>query len=255
MASANGSSYWLIDCMSSDSGLYTPPSILSLWLLLMVPLWILVLSTTLQRWRRVERFVVSHSDFFTYHSLFFDLLNCSYHILISIANFQHDANIFLIAVVLSFFLCPGLLLLHTFTCIERYIAVVFPVLYLTLRQRRGIWVRNCIVLGIWGVCWLYLGLFFVIPVTDHTIPLWILVSFVTIVISFCCVQVLFALRNPSPGDGQGLSRSRQRAFFTMVIIVSSLWLWLMSGIIPTSIVLPLLFLHRAGKLPKCFQRQ
>lgn len=114
------------------------------------------------------------------------------------------------------------------------------------------------------------------------IPAFFLSVMSTLVISYCSLSVLHALIRPGPGDGgkdkEKVDQTKMRAFHTIMAIMGALLLRtgghllvltvhtssaiqedvrcgvLVSGVwfcLPTSLVLPLLFLQRAGKLLRC----
>ena len=173
----------------------------------------------------------------------------------------------------------GQIWFHVLTCIERYLAVVHPVTFLSLRNERGIRIRNAIVGCVWLFCFAGMTLVFI----DQYILLDFCLLIASLpVISFCSLSVLCVLIRPGPGEqGGGRERadqSKKRAFFYIMTILGVLILKFGCGVVwvivflleregghclmmafnvwvsfPSSLVLPLLFLHRAGKSVCCSQ--
>lgn len=176
------------------------------------------------------------------------------------------------------------LFFHTVTCIERYLAVVHPVTYLGLKNETGSRIRSTVIgftwllLLVWVVSTRFMGDFLNVMVfVSH-------LSFSFIVMFFCCVSVLWALKRPQPGqaacDRKHTDQTKRRAFCTILTIMSTVLLtlvWvLVSNVLyavpllhledkclmaafvpwvslPCNLVLPILYLQRAGKLPQCTQ--
>ncbi|KAJ0039352.1 hypothetical protein NL108_018081 [Boleophthalmus pectinirostris] len=262
-------------CLFSKTSLYILSSYTLVRTLLLVPLHFLVLRTGFQRWRTNRRYTVSHTDFFTYHSVPFELLVYSGYMVWTYAVLKYDYYLLMCAFRMMIFASPGVLSAHILTCLERYVAVVYPVVYLTLRKQQP--ARNLTILGIWLICLLWFILFNYIELQNQYILLFTVVGTAFIIISFCSFEVLRALRNPAPGEGKGVGQSKRRAFCTMLTILSVLVFWLASGIVCSvlekmhvlgselmcslqsstcwfqflsSLVLPLLFLNRAWKTPR-----
>ncbi|XP_034722294.1 uncharacterized protein LOC117941363 [Etheostoma cragini] len=177
---------------------------------------------------------------------------------------------------------PGQILFHVLTCVERYLAVVHPVTYLGLKQSGGVRIRNVSCGCVWLLCVGWSGVLAVFRPFIPVLPFLSLLIFSLLVVSFCSLSVLCVLIRPGPGkvggDRERVDQSKQRAFCTIMAILvvlllmfavslggcalytasilsytgtcvalaSALWLNL-----PSSLVLPLLFLHRAGKLGCC----
>ena len=106
-----------------------------------------------------------------------------------------------------------------------------------------------------------------------------LLMFSLIVMMLCSISVLCVLIRPGPGeqggDRQQVDKSKQRAFYTIltilgVLLIRCTWnlFWLILNLtrvrvncvvmvcgawvnLPCSLLLPLLFLHRAGRLAYC----
>ncbi len=180
------------------------------------------------------------------------------------------------------FVYPGQIFFHVLTCVERYLAVVHPVTYLRLRQSRGVKIRNISTVCVWLFCLVWVV---VVALNAPKIPasqFFCLMVFAIIIVSFCSLSVLFVLIRPGPGEVGGnrehVDQSKQRAFHTITAIMAVLCLWLAASVVvlaldksnimsrsegcflmvsvnwltlPSSLVLPLLFLHRAGKLVCC----
>jgi len=175
---------------------------------------------------------------------------------------------------------PGQTLFHLLTCVERYLAVVHPVIYLRLRQGVGVRIRNISIGCVWCICFISASLQVIILGT--VISDFVLLVFSSIVVCFCSISVLLVLIRPGPGEGGGnrerVDQSKQRAFYTIMAIMAALLLRFLSNLVftslyissvlgdcgekvlmwsliwfavPSSLVLPLLFLQRAGKLPGC----
>lgn len=169
---------------------------------------------------------------------------------------------------------------HILSCVERYLAVVYPIKYLNLRNAKWIKKRNVIT----GCTWLmsFTGGCLVFSKNNHAFLIFASVSaFGLIVVSFLCLSVLSVLTRPGPREEGGarerVEPSKLKAFYTMMAIQGVLFLrfggnmfistmyaskvgtveccvaffvgmWIS---LPSTLLLPVLFLHRAGKLLCC----
>ncbi|KAI9524414.1 hypothetical protein NQZ68_018097 [Dissostichus eleginoides] len=208
--------------------------------LLILPICIFVLYLGFQRWRQWSSTssTTSHSDIFTFHMVLMELVDYSGFTLVILGIHLVNENATSAGFIIMLLPWYGRAYFHVLTCVERYLAVVHPVTYLSLKGQRGVRIRN--------IC---IGL-----------------------------SVLHVLIRPGPGEQGGdrtiVDQSKRRAFYTIVailgvllfrscgnmalvvltvfnegicvMVVSESWFTL-----PSSLVLPLLFLHRAGKLSCC----
>ncbi|KAI9531409.1 hypothetical protein NQZ68_041620 [Dissostichus eleginoides] len=130
-------------CSNTKSFIYIF-SAFSLNIIFLMPLLIFVLYLGYQKSRkpRSSSTATSHSDHFTYHSIFMLLIEYNgtafYFIGMNINSLKMvDVGVALLSVVSC-----GQALFHLLTCVERYLAVVHPVTYLGLRQGGGVRIRN-----------------------------------------------------------------------------------------------------------------
>ncbi|XP_011485517.1 lysophosphatidic acid receptor 6-like [Oryzias latipes] len=277
--------YFFSACHSSVGSIaaYTTYTLINVVLL---PLYVFILSTGVRRWRRqcsaAARETMSHSDFFTYNMAVFEIINVFGSILFTLSNF-HGNEALALAGILLFSVCfPAAAVFHVLTCVDRYLAVVFPIKYMQLSRRHGIWIRNICSVLVWmkSLCWvgtmeLYLPNF---PIALFLSSLAVCIF----VILFCCLSALWVLTRKRPremGRNQGkVDPTKQRAFNMILFILVALILRFLGLIlclgleslisvhseyscvltdssicltVPSSLVLPLLFLHRTGKLSVC----
>ncbi|XP_051800001.1 uncharacterized protein LOC127532411 [Acanthochromis polyacanthus] len=246
--------------------------------LLLLPLCIFIIYHGLQQ-RRLNvstssAATMSHSDSFTYNMVTMEMIGVFGCILMICGVYSDHYNIIIVGFFLSFLIWYGEMFFHLLTCVERYLAVVHPITYLSLRKERGIRIRNISIACVW-----LLSVVMVVLVVSEDATMVVdscLSVFSLTVVSFCSVSVLCVLIGPGPGEQGGdkkrVDQSKLRAFYTIMVILGMLVLrfsWnlvanvnylmekglecvMMSvGVwfnLPSSLVLPLLFLHRAGKL-------
>ncbi|KAK2899518.1 hypothetical protein Q8A73_012647 [Channa argus] len=107
----------LTSCLESRTTIFIFMSLLIIDLLLLLPLLLFVLYLGLQQWRHhcsgSATSPMSHSDFFTYNMAALDLIT-------------------ILGLVFTVLLAKTLF--HVLTCVERYLAVVHPITYLSLRK-------------------------------------------------------------------------------------------------------------------------
>ncbi|XP_035814022.1 uncharacterized protein LOC118471782 [Amphiprion ocellaris] len=267
-------------CKNSTAAFFVTFAYNATRFLLLLPLSIFILYLGYQRWRRQRSFKsTSHSDVFTFHNAALQLIGVLGALLFL---FGHYFDLRVLRNV--GFLCTSTLYLgenyfHILTCVERYLAVIHPVTYMGLRNSRGVWIRNICIAVAWLQTFIWSCAFRLFP-TFPLIPF--LIQFVasSVIITSCSLCVLCALIRPGPGEGgrdrEHVDQSKQRAFYTITAILAVLWLWFVGFTIskavgdspvlnsncalrssgywfslPSSVVLPLLYLHRTGKLP-CF---
>ncbi|XP_043954210.1 uncharacterized protein LOC122820705 [Gambusia affinis] len=239
----------------------------------LLPLIILVFYAA---WQRKRSHAWSHFDYFSCHTTIIEI----FCVIKLIPNFLgvRTNNILAVFVgsVLSSFVWYGETSFQVLTCADHYLAVVQPLTYRSLRNKRGTRIRNVCIGFVWLLCFLRMGLY-VNSKTGFIVDFFLVVISLLITL-FCNLSALRVLIRPGPGEParERPDRSKQKAFYTMVIIlcilavrfVSSL-IWagicvthmmnneclIMAGIIwcnlPSSLVLPLLFLHKRRKFVCC----
>lgn len=277
----------LNSCLKSSAGALIFKSYTLVSIATILPICILILYLGLQRWcRQHSSAVMSHNDVFTYHLVIIELISIFGLILMycgistELEQIMHLGNYFFAMNLV------GQMLLHFLTCMERYMAIVHPITYLSFRKQKWIRIRKLSIGCIWLLCFVLTSVMFV----DSGI--YIPVTFICIetiaIISICAFNlcVLCVLIRPGPGDGGGgrqqVDLSKMRALHTIMAILGVLLLrlWgyivvtamytspplaetqrckiLESGIwlcLPSSFMLPFLFLQRAGKLVCCRNNQ
>lgn len=245
--------------------------------LFLLPVYTLVLYLLVQRWRQRQKgsAATSHSDHFTCHMALIELIGlvgwiflfCANHT--DISQFQGVSE-FLFSVSLN-----GQAIFYLVTCLERYVAVVHPIVYRSLRNAKGVRIRNVTI----GVSWLLtFGLYTCVFIKDVSSYKFITLTWTLMcmaVICFCSFSVLFVLTHPRPGEGDRdkVDKMRLRAFFTITAVLGVLFIKFIGTLIcndlissaqenkvcvilllvwwfclPSSLLQSLLFLLRAGKL-------
>ena len=250
-------------------------------ILVLLPICIFVLYLGLQRCRQrsttsAAASTNSHSDIFTFYMVVFELWHFLGRTLCIYAIYSVNHKIFDVGSYICSITWYGTNSCHALTCVERYLAVVHPVTYLNLKGQRGVRIRNICIGCVWLLC-----IAAIIPVSlkkDLFFFDSILMIFSLMVIAFCSLAVLRELIRPGPGEQGGdrkrVDQSKRRAFYTIVAILGVLLIrfcgnmvWFALSVkkemkcevitsedwvsLPCSLVLPLLFLHRAGKLAFC----
>lgn len=275
--------YMLTSCYDSRTTLLIFTALTNA--VLLIPLVFFVVYFSFQRWRqrpfRSVEAVISHSDFFTYNMAALELINIFSSCLYCFSEYAEGNDIKGVTQSAFCLISPGQTLFHLLTCVERYLAVVHPVTYLGLRQKGGILIRNICSGCVWLLGLLLVCLTKVLSSIFLTITSCCIMVSSLILVSFCSFSVLRVLKHPWPGevkDGrERVDQSKKKAFYTIVAImvtelfrlvgilicavmfdrsvlneincaVGSSMVWLA---VPCGLVLPLLFLQRAGKLPGC----
>ncbi|XP_053715707.1 uncharacterized protein LOC128755761 [Synchiropus splendidus] len=245
--------------------------------LFLLPPSVLILHHAHQHWRQQRSFAsASHSDVFTYHLSVIELLSMLGYLFFICGSSVNLPTLSKFGYFVSSVTVYGELFFHVLTCVERYLAVVHPVIYQGLRNARGVKIRNFSVACVWlAIICSMCGDLGLNPILLMYKSSWYMLVCL-VVILFCSLSVVCALIRPPPGDfskhGEKLNQSRRRALYMMLVILGVLCLsligflfgiflarllsdnfcLLMSGIawlnIPSSLVLPLLYLHRRGRL-------
>ncbi|XP_043954110.1 uncharacterized protein LOC122820613 [Gambusia affinis] len=279
---------FLMHCLRSEPSSIVNTAFILIRISLHLPLCVVILRLGLRRWNQKRSSSsaapMSHSDFFAYLAAIIELIDVLGSILSFIGIHNDDYNIFFSGIILSSFVCFGAMNVNVLTCVERYLAVVHPIAYLKLRSGKGIRIRNLICCCFWLFSIIGIGLLMLTDV--EAIYTLFLLSLSLVTVSFCSFSVLCILIRPGPGEHKHpspyasknkhqIDPSKQRAFLTIVAITLVLllrfaynvvWIAIYLGAdasncmvivcnflfnMPSSLVLPLLFLQRSGKLKCC----
>lgn len=261
-------------CLKSLPGALCISTYIGFSFLFQCPLCIFIIYLGFQRQRSGTP--MSHSDFLSYHIVATELMG----ILGSLALICGTYNDLwsLVGLVIVFIYSLGQIIINILTCAEYYLAAVYPITYRTLRNAKGIRIRN-----ISSICvWLFTFGWTSVMIT-HTRISTIFSTFILlcaiVMVSFFCLSVLCVLIGSGPEKGGGanarVDQTKLKAFYTMMAIMGVMLLTFWGNIsmcamvyipdlgimercigycstfwtcLPSGVFHPLLFLKRAGKL-------
>lgn len=185
-----------------------------------------------------------------------------------------------VGIVLFFLTSAGQMLFHFLTCVDRYLAVIHPITYRTEKKTKVIRIRNVSASVAWALSIATPFFTFVkgpVPVMFLTA----LVIIYFILFLFLSLSVVCALPDKGPRREVGTSERfgpKLRAFYILLVILGVLFVrftghmvlvifvffsflgntgpcaFILSELwfgLPSSIVLPALYLHKAVKVQRC----
>lgn len=279
--SVNSSVTSLFDCMDNTAAVSVLSAFVTSKVLLCSPLAVFVLYLGYQQWRLQHSTKnMSHSDFFTYNMAVLALSNSVSAVFYLFGNYTHYSKMATAALYAFSIYFPGEMSFHCLTSVDRYLAVVHPIVYRRLRHSSGVRIRNISIGCAWLLSLAWIGLKLLYFPGYPIVPFFSSLALALLAVSFCSLSVLCALIRPGPGDvgadERRVDQSKQRAFHTVVAILAVLCFWFIGTIVcfsvqmllsysdscilmmigmwfstPSTPLLPLLFLHRAGKLQLC----
>ena len=260
-------------CESFKNDLVINGLFLFIRLCFLLSLSISILYLGYQQWRQQRSFkTASHSDVITYHVAIMNLIWTLGAVFYFVGLYWDFPPL----VTVGYFFLSSIfyeeILFHVLTCVDRYLAVVHPVTYRGLRNSRGDMIRNIGIFSVWLLSFLFNSAAEYNQVLSLLLFICVLVTSL-VVVSFCSISVLCALTRPGPGEQGRVDQSKQRAFFTVMAILGALSFWLFGFLVssvlkisqlsksvtcliqasfvwfslPSSLVLPLLYLHKNGK--------
>lgn len=243
--------------------------------LFILPLCALIIQYGVRDWQRKRStssaVEMSNIDCFTYHMVTMEMIGLIGLVAMPFGLLTKNHKVLDVGFFFGSFAWHGEMFFNMLTCVERYLAVIHPITYLSLRNRKGVRMRDISI----GCVWLlsFAGMVLGIKDVILTVVDLCLIIFFLVVTCFCSLSVLWALARPGPGQRcEGKDRiggAKLRAFYTIVAILGLLVLRFFSGLVwssvyldersicllravaywlnlPCSLLLPLLFLQRNG---------
>lgn len=266
----------LQSCFTSTVGIVNFSSFLATCCLTDIPLCALVIFISVQRRLLGSGITASHSDHFTYQTIANIFLSFTGMTLTACGVIAGFSLVMFVGLFIFYSTIFTLMFFDTLTCVERYVAVVHPITYRTLKNGKGVRIRNVAIACAWLLSF---SLTMFLTVKSKVLISIIFLSFTAlclVIVFICSLCVLLVLVRPGPGEVGGakhpVDKSKLRAFYTIVIILmallirfgantflssfytsavttadakchlilSQMWMTL-----PGSMVLPLLFVQRA----------
>lgn len=252
----------------------------TLRVILLLPLSTLVLYMGYQQWKQqCSLKSINHADVFTYHVAVIELTGALGCICYLFGTYSNNSLMVKVGLIMCSISSYGEMCFHVLTCVERYLAVVHPIVYMGLRNAHGVRIRNIIIGCVWLLCFGLMGVYNVLSANNTFILILCCLVFTILIITFCSLSVLCVLIRPRLGEcGREKEKPDQlklRAFHTITAILGVLWLCCISYLIgialnestflskgvkcvieiiinwfnlPSSLILLLLYLQRTGKL-------
>lgn len=222
--------------------------------------------------------ILSNFHVFTYHLAAIEITGIFGYIIFFCGAETNLPLLMEIGDLLCMFTSMGQMFFHFFTILERYLAVIHPITYRTLTEAKAIRIRNVVI-----DC--ALALSFAVPFISYLSgPVPIVITTLIVMLYFvvfnfepiCCC----ALTDKGPGREVGTTErvGPKRAFYSILIILGVLSVRFVGHLfvviflifsylgktgrcafvlaelwfgLPSNLVLPLLYLHKAGKLRCC----
>lgn len=241
------------------------------YLVFLLPLSFLVLWMGFKQYKSSTTGQTSPTDAFTYCMAVLELVNIMGMFSFLCAIYSCVPTVMVLGYFCASTGSPAQTIFHCLTCVERYIAVIHPIFYMRLKQSNRVRIRNIIV-----VCALLLsfinlgtvaGTFPIFPVTLY----FSIFAFIVLAVCYCSLAVFYFLIH----SGMRSDQTKWRAFHTILAITGALLLRFCGQVLamatvnikmrtkldectmfifgswmclPSSLVLPLLFLNKNRKL-------
>lgn len=235
-----------------------------------LPLLLLVLYLGLHRWQQHSAEGTTNADIFTFHLAIIEVVGIFGAIVSCTGIFKLDLSLLVTGIWIFNLTWYGETYFHVLTCMECYLAVVYPIRYQSLRREWGITLRNVSLVCAWllssaGVAMMIFNEVFAI--------MDMVVCFLSFVLMFYCgISVVYTLGKKSQeksGPNDRGCQTKLKAYHIFLTMMAVLLLRLSVGIIwscfnlskqhicytimfetwlsvPGRLVLPVHFLHRAG---------
>lgn len=243
-------------------------------ILILLPLCILTMNIGLQQ--NCSTAAMRHSVFFMYNMVVMQQIGVVGSVVCCCGVYTNHFSMVNAGCLIFAFSWYGQAMSHILTSVESYLATVHPITYLGLKKEKGVRIRNVSIACNWLIA--IVGMSLVTLDNLFVILDFVLLMLSFAVICFCSLSVLCVLIRPGPSELGGAKKQvdqlKQRAMFSIMIILGVLlfrfawnlcWIvMLLSGnggclflmlctfsSLPSSLVLPLLFLRREGKLVFC----
>lgn len=268
----------LLLCMQTTASSYSFIAFALINIPFTFPLCAYVLYLGTLQWRQRAR--MSHTDVFTFNMAAVQLLGVVGSVFSCGGIYFRDTLLVTLGICMVTISTSVYVTFQILVCLERYVAVVHPVTYLRLKTKTRLRNMTC------GLVWVLssVQMFLTVSVKVTLQNLMMTYSALCLIIAailFCNISVMCALIRPSPGDGARSNQSKRRAFHTITAILGTLvlkfggdmfssvciislqfddntrcglWLSVFWFSLPSTLVLPILFLQRAGKLACCKTR-
>lgn len=269
-------------CLTSPAGAAITMAFCITSLLVLLPLYIFILYKGVQQWQ--TKTTMGHTDIFTYHMVIIELLSVIGSIVLTLGVSTKLPWLTQIGVSILSLNYIGHVSFHVLTCGERYLAVVHPIIYLRLKNEKGIKIRNTAIGCFWLLCIVWGSTITMHTESSFNFIILLFTTFVVISISILNLSIVCVLISLGPkgkgGRKQQYDPSKLRVLLTTTAILGVLllrFLWAISSIavmnsehidkdkkcnftisllwinIPSSLVLPVLFLHKTWKRARQLQ--
>lgn len=237
--------------------------------ILILPLLILVLYLGLQRWHQHSAEATTNADIFTFHLAIIEVVGIFGTIVSCTGIFKWDFTLLIIGTLIFNLTWYGETYFHILTCMECYLAVVYPIRYQSLRREWGITFRNVSLVSTWLLS-------FAGVATVKFSEIFAIMDIVVCVLSFvimlyCGILVVYTLGEKSReknGNNDRGCQTKLKAYHIFLTLMAVLLLRFSVGVIwscfnlskqhvchmimletwlslPGRLVLPVHFLHRA----------
>ncbi|KAJ0006183.1 hypothetical protein NQD34_013456, partial [Periophthalmus magnuspinnatus] len=192
--------------------------------MLLVPLFTYVPVIAYQAWRSSKP--AAYSDILTFNNIIFEFMNIFALLVYCSGTFVKDFTLIVYGLSVFSVICCGQTILHVLMCVERYVAVVHPVMYLKLKQTKtGERIRNVCIICVWLSFDVSIGFVYISRDNDTMLPYYIVLAICMVVVLFCTFTVLHTLVKRSPGENthkQRIDPSKRKALKTIMLILVAL---------------------------------
>lgn len=142
------------NCLMSSFGCFAFYTFTFISILVLLPPFILVLHLGLrQSLQQQLSKPIGHSDLFTFHVILLDLLSMFGCVVTSCGIHFHIPSMIMVGLHFYSTNLLGQMFFHVLTCMDRYVAVVHPVTYLSFKTTKWIRIRNIMITCVWLCSW------------------------------------------------------------------------------------------------------